>query len=474
MGLGRFGIAGCCQCSPGGGGGGGGGDGGVGAGPCGWCGPCDGEQLEYPVPPEKECPLEVSDAFVYSKDYPRVPWWTWQQALSLEGDDMLDRWLLGNYHHLEDGHFCPSTKGRYRFATTNQQNAWFLTGKKVDVAGICKSGNEGQEPTNPRDRFSVWLPLTNFGPDARLDCLTPYTRKYENGVILNSQTPQTDLLPLEAFVSLNFNIPENEFPKYYMIDQYGPDPPGRRECFGLDGDLCPDWRLNGAYSYTGMNRIVHVNCAEFNQPLPPVGVFNWASSLGADRTHLYVQYFHLNSMNSAYVPNSEIGKQIHRLNPPDNQELIISYFIARNWLDGCQTYNDCQGQGSFYQPTNAYRSNFSLKIKAEFTNYPADNRKMFIKVMFLIDEVIVYQNTHLIWKPGWTRDSAPDSPQTHRQMFCATQVNAINTINGVNYSFSSLTPSGGGTTYEAALWDGNQKPRENVWIDNWHAKVTRL
>lgn len=459
MGLGRFGVAGCCKCAPGT-------DPGTvseTAGPCGWCGYYDPNErdLEMPVPPSKLCYAQVFDTFSYSKDYPRVPYWTFQRDIHRDPahiEDWQDNWLYGDYHHLNGGHFVTSSRERYQLAPPS---GWrYVTGRKVDT--LCPNPATGSTDDERWARALVNIP-PGYGS---YYYGYPYTKRYENGLIINSQTNKTDLIPLLENVSLQFNTPIDQWPRYLWFYSEGNPPIPGGLCFE---EPCPGWEMAVAVQYTSLTGDdTSLTCGYYGSLATQV--FGW-NHPGQDASSgssygLWVRHFRVTS--SAVAPVGRVrGDSFLEPYLPTEQTVEIHYWVG--WPNGLSTgINDGDGYRTVYLP---YKDSVNLKIEVQFDNYPGDNRKCFLTVSFLVDGYPVFSQRHLIAKPGWRQDGSSTDEQSFIQSFCPSQINACNHITGINANKGSTAP----WYYEIiAMWGADQTPRESWWIDSWFAEYRRL
>jgi len=441
MGMGRFGVGGCCQCAP---------DTTTSehAGLCGWCGLYDENVTNLPMPPAPStfCKDLLTDSFSYSKDYPRVPYWTFQ--LTYPGT-WQESWSLGDYHHLDDGHYVCSSRGRYGTPPNpGPQYSFDLSGKIADLWS-CTPYYSGP--------ISV-LNLTNnppfYGSDPLYDYQYPY--RYENGLIANSQTDKTDLIPLRETMSLSFSTPKNQWPKYVV--SYGAIP---RTCIEPP---CPvelhvagamtSW-IKGPCIYTGGQRELLVfGWNTYGQPSQQGGFLGYG---------LWVTYFEVSSMMRVMAEDNSITE----LPEPSEQTIQIGYWIGPSSPDG-STPIGSEGDGYVYM-TVPYMDSFAMEISVEFQDYPADNRKTMLTVDFKIGGISRLRNQHLIAKPGWRQGSGTSATdeQSYIQSFCPSVVRALNHIVGPYIIYN-------GSAGYFALWDDTQTPRESFYIDDWQARFERL
>lgn len=452
MGFGRFGVGGCCLCSPENPDDPGGSS--ERAGPCGWCGEYDPNEinLDMPVPPEKLCERFVFDNFEYSKDYPRVPYWTWQR--DQPGDDWNEKWLYGDYHHLDNGHFVNSGRGRYK---PNNNAPWRPVFNKL-VDTFCKGGNQadGGKLTNYSYKLLTNLPPM-YGNNGGFAYDYPY--RYENGIIINSQSNKTDLLPLKQSVSLSFNTPRNQFPKWFW--QYNTvgtpvlcfEPPcifnqqiaAQRSWLKSDYEVCIDGGTVGGS--------------------PFLFVWNYPGSPNSGGYGLKLRHFVVASSMTAPVDYNFTGMLSTAPYIPTQQWITIDYYLGEY---GSQM--PVEGGGDAYFPM-PYKDSFNLEVEVQFGNWPSDNRKCLLTVNFLIDGAIVFTKQHIIAKPGWRQDGSPSDEQSYIQSFCPGQIDAWNEITGVNNQSGSTSPWYRETV---AMWDTDQTPRESFWLDSWWAEYVRL
>lgn len=460
MGLGRFGIGGCCQCSPGD-------NNSERAGPCGWCGLFDPDEdvLEMPVPPEKQCSEFVFDTFEYSKDYPRVPYWTFQtKDWTLE--DWQTSWLFGDYHHLHQGHYLFSPRNRYVVpGTTPFRN---YPDKLIDVG--CASNNfsdggaNGELLSYPGNMVLKNIPpqYGNLGGPGNMYGY-PFARRYENGVIVQGQTNKEDVTPLRMSSRLEFNAPRDQFPRYLHRS-------GSMPVYCYDEDTCLDTvtvRAGVQQSYL----VGGVSCAQSGGTLfGSSPTFRWnypGGEVGGLGYGLWIARFGL--FSSQVIPPEA---QLQGLTPitsyvPNEQILEVWYSIGSTFDS-----SDSEGDGYLYTPI-PYRENFTLKVEIQFDKWHPDNRKCVLTVRFYIDSDIVFQKQHIIAKPGWRQDGSPTDEQSFIQSFCTGSIHAANHIAGANEYWGHVGP----TTWHweaLALWDASQTPRESYWMDNWWNEYERL
>lgn len=432
MGLGRFGVAGCCKCSP---------DTptvGETAGPCGWCGYYDPAEfaLQYPIPEDKLCQRRLEDSFSTSKDYPRVPWWSFQEYY-VPGT-WQEVWARGDYQHLNDGHYCYTAKEPLRYAPINPA-PWrtHLSGLLVDSQYV------GLRLQNLPPFYGSYSPFTYS-----------YPKRYENGLIINSPTDKTDLIPLKQYMSLEFNTPKRQWPQQVNWYQQGNPFP----CVFEPCD--PVWNFTVATQWSELIGLSGWGTLAFgwNRPGQPGGS---QSNYG-----LHITYFQVRS--DAIVPlDTRSNQALYSLKEylPQTQKLTMGYYVGPS------------GQGFGYEADGyrqveiPYQENFSLKLEVQFDDYPEDNRKCWLTVKFLMNDNVYFTQQHLIAKPGWRQTGAATDTQAFIQSFCPSKISARNEISGANVSSGSTA----GWAYEIlALWSARQTPRESFWMDSWQARFDRL
>jgi hypothetical protein len=435
MGLGRFGVAGCCKCSP---------DTptvGETAGPCGWCGYYDPAEfdLQYPIPEDKLCQRRLEDSFSTSKDYPRVPWWSFQQLFA--PGTWQEIWARGDYQHLNDGHYCYTAKEPLRYAPVSGA-PW-----RTHLVGLLwDTGGAVERLQNLPPFYGSYFPFTYS-----------YPKRYENGLIINSPTDKTDLIPLKQYMSLEFNTPKRQWPQQVSWVVAGnPFPCLFEPCFRT-------WTLPVATQWSELLPYPYGPTAfGWNAPGQPPGLGSGRYSYG-----LAVTAFRVDSSAVLALDTQLFGNQLHNLKEylPKTQKLTMGYYVGS---DGAYVGREAEGWKEVEIP---YQENFSLKLEVQFDDYPEDNRKCWLTVKFLMNDNVYFTQQHLIAKPGWRQTGAATDAQAFIQSFCPSQISARNEISGVNISHGSTA----GWYYEAlALWSPKQTPRESFWMDSWQARFDRL
>lgn len=436
MGLGRFGIAGCCKCSP---------DTptvGETAGPCGWCGYYDASEysLPIPVPEDKLCSRRVLDSFSSSKNYPLVPWWTFQTYYEPGTTEQV--WLRGDYQHLNGGHYCYTAREPLRYGPA--PGGVF----REPIQGrVSDNGGAVLRLTNLPPFYGSWSPFTY-----------PYTKRYENGLIINSPTDKTDLIPLKQNMSLEFNTPKNQWPQNVWWYQTGNPFP----CIFEPCD--PIWNFPVASQYSeflpGPFSVPQFPAFGWNAPGQPPG--NGASVYGLHLTAFSVRADAIVPLNRQSSSNELISLKNYL---PATQTLSMGYFVG---FTGQTSGYEAEGYRSIEIP---YQDNFVLKLEVQFDDYPEDNRKCLMAVTFLLNDNVYFTEQKLIAKPGWRQSGSASDEQAFIQSFCPSRVSARNEISGANVSMSSTAP----WSYEIiALWSPRQTPRESFWMDSWYAESVRL